>query len=74
MSWHDVYFLPEEVMTHNTYDDCWIIIYGVVKNVSKLIEEYWNTDLVKPLLKEAGKDISYWFEIEGQQKLVVSYI
>lgn len=71
MSWRDVHFLPEEVFAHDKPDDCWIIIFGVVKNITKLIEEHRDTDLVYPLLKEAGNDVSYWFEVDCRKKLTV---
>lgn len=70
MTWRNTYFLLEEVASHNTDQDCWLIIHGVVKNVSGLIEEFRHTDLVKPILREAGRDVSYWFELEGQEPMV----
>lgn len=66
MTWRNTYFLPEEVSSHNTRGDCWVTIHGVVKNVSELIEEFGHdVDLVNPILREAGHDISYWFEMDG---------
>jgi cytochrome b involved in lipid metabolism len=70
MAWRSTYFLLEEVASHNTCHDCWLIIYGVVKNVSGLIEEFRHTDLINPILQEAGQDVSHWFELEGQEPVV----
>lgn len=69
--WHDTYFLPEEVAVHNTSRDCWVVIYGVVKNVTGLIEDYQDfQNLVKPIITEAGQDISHWFDTDGLQPIV----
>lgn len=70
MLWKNTYFLPEEVSIHNSDRDCWLTIYGVVKNVTSLIEEFQNTDLVNPILREAGQDVSYWFEFDGVKPIV----
>lgn len=71
MAWRNTYFLPEEVTCHNTRRDCWITIYRVVKNVTGLIEEYENTDLINPIIREAGQDVSYWFEMDGLKPIVI---
>lgn len=70
MTWRDKYFLPEEVSGHRTADDCWIVIFGVVKNVTALIEEFRDTGLANPILIEAGRDVSYWFETDGTKPIV----
>lgn len=70
MTWRNTYYLLEEVASHNTSHDCWLIIFGVVKNVGALIEEFRHTDLVDPILREAGRDVSYWFEMEGREPVV----
>lgn len=73
MSWRNVYFLPEEVSAHDKCGDCWITIYGLVKNVTELIEEFRSRpDLVNPILREAGQDVSYWFDLDEFEKPVVS--
>ncbi|VVC41249.1 Cytochrome b5-like heme/steroid binding domain [Cinara cedri] len=61
MSWKNTHFLPEEVSAHNTDWDCWLIIFGVVKNVTGLIERYRGTDLIDPIVREAGRDVTFWF-------------
>lgn len=71
--WRDRYFLPEEVTCHNTRDDCWITIYGVVKNVTGLIAEFSHAaDLIDPILKQAGQDVSFWFDLDENDVPVVS--
>ncbi|XP_022166454.1 cytochrome b5 domain-containing protein 1-like [Myzus persicae] len=72
MAWRNTYFLPEEVWSHKTREDCWLTIYGSVKNVSGLIEEFGHDgDLVNPILREAGKDVSYWFEKNGLGEIIL---
>ncbi|XP_018335857.1 cytochrome b5 domain-containing protein 1-like [Agrilus planipennis] len=53
---------PFEVALHNKPGDCWVSFLGKVFNLTKLIEEYKKTNLVKPILAFAGKDISHWFD------------
>lgn len=75
MAWRNTYFLPEEVWSHKTSNDCWMTIYGLVKNVSGIIEEFGHdSDLVNPILREAGKDVSYWFEKNGLGEIIVSTV
>lgn len=70
MTWRNTYFLPEEVSIHNTNQDCWLTIYGVVKNVTRLIKQFQDTNLIKPIIREAGQDVSYWFEMDGLKPIV----
>lgn len=72
MPWNKTYFLPEEVSIHNTSRDCWLIIFGVVKNVTPLVEEFCGMDSVNPILEEAGQDVSYWFELNERGVPIVS--
>lgn len=76
MTWRDVYFLPEEVAAHCSYEDCWITIHGVVKNVTGLIERFRrdSADLVVPILREAGQDVSHWFDLDQCRRPMVSVI
>lgn len=68
--WRNTYFLPEEVSIHNTNQDCWLTIHGVVKNVTRLIKQFQDTNLIKPIIREAGQDVSYWFEMDGLKPIV----
>jgi hypothetical protein len=55
------YFTADEVAMHNCAEDCWVSIYDVVYDITSLIEA--NRDiLAEPLIKEAGKSISHWFD------------
>uniref|UniRef100_A0A1B6CNF8 Cytochrome b5 heme-binding domain-containing protein n=1 Tax=Clastoptera arizonana TaxID=38151 RepID=A0A1B6CNF8_9HEMI len=55
------YFLPDEVVVHNTSDDCWVSFLEVVRNLTPLIIKYDDSAKIKPILANAGKDISHWF-------------
>ncbi|XP_022206273.2 cytochrome b5 domain-containing protein 1 isoform X1 [Nilaparvata lugens] len=60
------FVMVRDVVLHNKPDDCWVIIFGLVRDLTPLIEEYQNSpegkDMVKPILAFAGKDISHWFD------------
>ncbi|KAL2917924.1 hypothetical protein HK105_202337 [Polyrhizophydium stewartii] len=56
------YFTPEEVERHNSPDDCWLSWLGLVYDLTKLVEEQKGSPLLLPILKNAGKDISHWFD------------
>eukprot|EP00842_Homolaphlyctis_polyrhiza_P005281 jgi/Hompol1/5754/HPOL_002075-RA len=58
----DRYFTPEEVERHNSPDDCWLSWLGLVYDLSKLVAENRGDPLLLPILKNAGKDISHWFD------------
>ncbi|KAI8929908.1 cytochrome b5-like heme/steroid binding domain-containing protein [Entophlyctis helioformis] len=56
------YFTPDEVAEHNSPDDCWLSWLGLVYDLTKLVEEHRGSTLLLPILKNAGKDISHWFD------------
>ena len=56
------YFLPSEVAIHNTADDCWVVIFHNVYDLSMVVKENINSDVVDPIVLNAGKDISHWFD------------
>lgn len=72
VTWRNRFFLPEEISVHNALNDCWVTIYGVVKDVTGLLAEYDDPDELVPILREAGQDVSYWFEMDETGALVVS--
>jgi len=56
------YFTPREVAEHNTYDDLWVSWLGNVYDLTSLSLEHRGDILLNPIIKNAGKDISHWFD------------
>ncbi|XP_033125412.1 cytochrome b5 domain-containing protein 1-like [Anneissia japonica] len=56
------YFTPNEVLIHSTLKDIWVSFLGKVYDLSLLCEKYAGDVLLKPIIAEAGKDITHWFD------------
>ena len=54
------YYTPQEVRFHNSATDCWISMFHEVYDLTNLIQSNYGY-LVDPIIKEAGNDISHWF-------------
>lgn len=54
------YYTSDEISIHNCAEDCWVSIYDTVYDITSLIQLNRN-ELSEPLIKEAGKSISHWF-------------
>jgi cytochrome b involved in lipid metabolism len=54
------YFTPEEVAVHNCAEDCWVIVYDDVFDLTELVSKNPG-ELVQPILKNAGLSVSHWF-------------
>ncbi|XP_049779592.1 cytochrome b5 domain-containing protein 1 [Schistocerca cancellata] len=61
------YFTPSEVYVHNTPDDIWVSFLGKIYDLTPLVKQYEGSDIIKPILANAGKDISHWFQKETGQ-------
>ncbi|XP_035697638.1 cytochrome b5 domain-containing protein 1-like [Branchiostoma floridae] len=55
------FYTPNEVAIHNTLKDLWVSYLGKVYDLTPLAEEHAGNVLLKPVIAEAGKDISHWF-------------
>lgn len=55
------YYMADEVKMHNSPNDCWVTIFHDVFSLTDLIQENYGY-LIDPLIKEAGNDISHWFD------------
>jgi hypothetical protein len=55
------YYTADEVMMHNCAEDCWVSIFDQVYDITSLIQANRNT-LAEPLIKEAGRSVSHWFD------------
>lgn len=58
------YYTAEEVSMHNCAEDCWISIYNDVYDLTPLLTSN-RGPLAEPLINEAGKSISHWFDKDG---------
>lgn len=56
------YYLPSEVALHCTKDDCWVSFFGQVFDLTRLLQENYTSELCDPIVLQAGKDISHWFD------------
>ena len=54
------YYTEEEVLLHNSHDDCWVSVFEYVFNLTPLIGEN-RGELSRPLEKAAGQNLSHWF-------------
>lgn len=54
------YYTSDEVAMHNCAEDCWVSIFDNVYDITKLILANRSV-LSEPLIREAGKSISHWF-------------
>lgn len=55
------YYTPAEVAVHNTHTDIWVSFLGSVFDLTRLVAENEGV-LTQPIVKEAGNDISHWFD------------
>jgi len=55
------YYTPDEVASHDRYDDLWVSMFGKVYDLTKLVADN-SGSLVEPIIDAAGTDISHWFD------------
>ena len=58
-----------QVAAHSSPEDCWVSIHGYVYDISKLISDN-SGQLVNPLIKAGGSDISHWFQASSASERV----
>ncbi|KAF0972465.1 hypothetical protein FDP41_009368 [Naegleria fowleri] len=56
------YYTPYEVSEHNCIDDCWVSFLNKVYNLTPLIKQNKSSHLIEPIVANAGRDISHWFD------------
>lgn len=59
------YYTQEEIAYHNCAEDCWVIIFDNVYDITELIKAN-RGPLVVPLLEAAGGSVSHWFDPKTQ--------
>jgi cytochrome b involved in lipid metabolism len=57
-----VYFTPAEVSVHNSAGDIWLSWLGKVYDLTPLCQDHAGNPLLMPILKNAGRDVSHWFD------------
>jgi len=70
------FYLHDEVVIHNELDDAWVVLNNKVLNISYLFKNVDNIfagTLLLELLRYAGKDISDFFDQNGQPLEEISY-
>jgi hypothetical protein len=55
------FYTPYDVSLHNIANDLWVSFFGKVWDLTNLIQGNINSKLCEPIIKVAGKDITYWF-------------
>ncbi|KAH9128380.1 hypothetical protein AeMF1_001448 [Aphanomyces euteiches] len=58
---HRRYYTPEEVSMHKCSEDCWVVVFSHVLDITDLIAKNRGM-LTQPLVNHAGEDISHWFD------------
>ena len=61
------YYTPAEVASHNTADDCWVSFFGMVFDLTLLINKNYDKPECDPIVLSAGTDITHWFDPETQE-------
>ncbi|GAA57481.1 Cytochrome b5 domain-containing protein 1 [Clonorchis sinensis] len=56
------YYTPKDILLHDKAQDCWVSFLGKVYDFTPLCAQHKGDVLLRPLLNEAGKDISHWFD------------
>lgn len=56
------WFCPSEVALHNAEDDLWLSWLGYVYDLTPLALANKGNPLLTPMLKNAGQDVSQWFD------------
>jgi cytochrome b involved in lipid metabolism len=61
------FYLPSEVASHCTSDDCWVSLFNQVFDLTKLIAENFESPLCDPLVLAAGSDVTHWFNSANRE-------
>ena len=63
------YYTKNDVSKHFQSGDLWITMFNRVLDLSPLIQDNFTSALCKPLIDNAGKDISHFFNPKTQEPL-----
>lgn len=59
---HKRFYTPRDVSVHNQSTDCWVVLFGRVFDLTRLLQENIALEDCLPIIANAGKDITYWFD------------
>lgn len=63
------YYTPYDVSLHFKSGDLWVVIFGEVFNLTSLVQRNIHSPLCQPLIDNAGKDISHFFNAKTKEPL-----
>eukprot|EP00898_Chlorokybus_atmophyticus_P006209 jgi/Chlat1/658/Chrsp103S01060 len=58
------WYTPDEVSLHCTSSNCWLSFLGIVVDLTQLIQSHPEGVLARPIVENAGRDVSQWFDEE----------
>ena len=61
------YYTQQDIEQHEQSNDLWVKLFGKVLDLTRLVQENFESPLVKPLIEFAGKDVSHWFNPETKE-------
>ena len=61
------YYTLLDVKQHSRSTDCWVVLFGQVLDLTKTIQENFQSSLCRPLIDYAGKDVSHWFNLRNTE-------
>jgi cytochrome b involved in lipid metabolism len=67
------YYTPQEVIHHNTANDCWVSFFNEVYDLTELIQKNYSP-LVDPIIKRAGTDITDWFDKNTRDVIIFIHL
>ena len=56
------FYIPSELMKHNTPDDCWVSKFNKVYDLTLLLDANAGKAECDPIVLAAGSDITHWFD------------
>ncbi|RQM31152.1 hypothetical protein B5M09_005200 [Aphanomyces astaci] len=62
---HRRHYTPEEVSVHKCAEDCWVVVFSRVLDLTELVAKNRGA-LTQPIVNHAGEDISHWFDSDSR--------
>ncbi|ETW02377.1 hypothetical protein H310_05903 [Aphanomyces invadans] len=58
---HRRHYTPEEVSVHKCAEDCWVVVFSRVLDLTELVANHRGA-LTQPIVNHAGEDLTHWFD------------